>query len=292
MSRAPRSRRKAAAPSAPAITLPVPAPLLRRGLALGLGGVLVAGGIIAAALARLPDKALEATRLATAEAGFQIRHVEISGNREMPRLKVYEAVLAGPDNALLAADLANMRQRLRAHPWVADASVSRRLPDTLVVRITERRPVALWQNHGEFRLIDISGRVLASKDLSRFARLPLVVGEGANTRVREMLQISNAAGPLAGQIEAGVLVGSRRWNIRFKSGETLALPDTPANARAAMLRFARLESGLDPAQKLLGGRYERFDMRLPGQITIGGPAIKDALDAAAKAARQQKPATI
>ena len=161
MSRAPRSRRKAAAPSAPAITLPVPAPLLRRGLALGLGGVLVAGGLVAAALARLPDKALDATRLATAEAGFQIRHVEISGNREMPRLKVYEAVLAGPDNALLAADLANMRQRLRAHPWVADASVSRRLPDTLVVRITERRPVALWQNHGEFRLIDISGRVLA-----------------------------------------------------------------------------------------------------------------------------------
>lgn len=289
MSRAAKSRRK---PAAPGVTLPVPAPLLRRGLLLGLGAVLLAGGLIAVLLARLPQKAMESARLASAQAGFEIAHVEITGNREVPRLAVYEAVLAGPENALLGTDLAQIRARLKTHPWVADASISRRLPDTLVVHITERRPVALWQNHGEFHLIDISGQVLISQGLERFANLPLVVGDGANTRVREMLQLTNAAGPLAGQIEAGVLIGNRRWNIHFKSGETLALPDTPASARAAMVRFAKLETGLGAGEKLLGGRYQRFDMRLPGQITIGGPAVKDALDAADKAARQQKPATI
>jgi cell division protein FtsQ len=284
-----KSRRKQAPPG---ITLPLPAPLLRRGLVFGLAALLLAGAFIAAALARLPQKTLEAARLATARAGFEIAHVEISGNREMPRLAIYEAVLAGPENALLSADLTRIRARLKTYPWVADASISRRLPDTLVVHVTERRPVALWQSHGEFHLIDITGRVLTSKGLERFASLPLVVGDGANIRVREMLQLTNAAGPLAEQIEAGVLIGNRRWNIRFKSGETLALPDTPASARAAMVRFAKLETGLGPDQKLLGGRYQRFDMRVAGQMIIGGPAVKEALDAATKAARQQKPATI
>ena len=283
-------------PASPAITLPVPAPALRRGLLLGLAGLVLAGMVIAAALARLPQQGLEAARLATAEAGFQIRHVEISGTQELSRLQVYEAVLGGPENALLSTDLVAMRARLLAQPWVADASISRRLPDTLAVNIEERRPVALWQRHGQFHAIDHQGRVLATRKLERFASLPLVVGEGANVRVREMLQLSAAAGNLADQIEAGILISGRRWNIRFKSGETLALPDTPTSAKAAMLRFARLEADLAEDQKLLGGRYERFDMRVAGQMTIGGPAVKEALETAAKnaaaAARQQKPATI
>jgi cell division protein FtsQ len=281
---------------APRILLPVPPSSLKRGLVLGLTALLLTAGLIAAALARLPERGLEAARLATADAGFQIRHVEISGTHEMARLPIYEAVLAGRENALLTADLAAIRTRLRALPWVADASVSRHLPDTLVVRIEERKPVALWQHRGRFRAIDITGRVLTTKNLARFAQLPLVVGAGANVRVREMLHLAAASGALADRIEAGVLIGGRRWDIHFKSGETLSLPDTPARARAALLRFAKIENSLGPDQKLLGGRYQRFDMRLPGQITIGGPAVKDALDAAAKAAaaaaRTQKPATI
>jgi len=291
-----RTTRKRAPARPPAVTLPFAAPTLKRGLLLGLGAVLLVGGIVAAGLARLPERSLEMARLASADAGFQIRHVDISGTHEMTRLQVYEAVLTGPENALLSTDLAAIRQRLLAMPWVADASVSRRLPDTLMVHIEERQPVALWQHQGRFRLIDIKGQVLAKTDLARFSALPLVFGEGANRRVREMLQLSAAAGGISDQIEAGVLIGGRRWNIHFKSGETLALPDTPAGAKAAMLRFAKLESDLSDNQKLLGGPYERFDMRVPGQMTIGGAAIKEALDAAAKAAGRQalaqKPATI
>jgi cell division protein FtsQ len=288
----PPPRHQPAAAPAPRILLPVPASALKRGLVIGLATLLLIGGLIAAGLARLPQRGLEAARLATADAGFQIRHVDISGTREMARLPIYEAVLAGRENALLTADLAAIRTRLQALPWVADASVSRRLPDTLVVRIEERKPVALWQHQGRFRAIDITGRVLTTKDLARFNDLPLVVGYGANRRVREMLHLAAASGALADKIEAGVLIGGRRWDIHFKSGETLSLPDTPARARAAILRFAKIETSLSQGQKLLGGRYQRFDMRLPGQITIGGPAVKEALDAAAKAAREQKPATI
>ena len=41
--------------------------------------------------------------------------------------------------------------------WVKDARVSRRLPDTLVIDIVERKPAALWQNEGRLALIDCRG---------------------------------------------------------------------------------------------------------------------------------------
>ncbi len=264
----------------------------RRGLILGASALAVAGLVIAGWVLDWPEQARQAVALNSAAAGFEIRHVEVLGVREVPRLKVYEAVLAGPSNPMLATDLGAIRERLRAQPWVADASVSRRLPDTVIVRVSERKPVALWQYHGRFRLVDITGRVLAARQLERFASLPLVVGADANLHVGEMLQFASAAPGLAEQLEAGVLVGGRRWNLRLKTGETLALPDTPDSARKALLRFAKLEADLPAGQKLLGGRFERFDLRVPGQMTVGGPEVQKALEGAAKAARAEKQATI
>ncbi len=274
------------------LALPVSAPVLRRNL-LGAGlGLAALAGLGIAALMGVPQRLLQDFVHWTADAGFEIRHVEVSGTREMARLPVYEAALSGPTNAMLTADLGAIRTRLLALPWVADASVGRRLPDTLTIAIVERRPVALWQHRGRFAAIDVSGQVLATDRLERFARLPVVVGNGANDRVRELLALAAAAPALAPQVDAAVLVGGRRWDLRFKSGETLALPDQPAAASAALKRFARLEATLGPNEKLLGGRFRRFDMRLPGQMIVGGPAVAEALAAAAKAAKQPKPTTI
>ena len=44
-------------------------------------------------------------------------------------------------------------------PWVRHASVRRVLPDTVVVEIVERRPLAIWQQHEKkFALIDEEGK--------------------------------------------------------------------------------------------------------------------------------------
>src|SRR3546814_11786253 len=66
----------------------------------------------------------------------------------MARLPVYAAALDQPSNAMPLVDLQQIRERLLAQPWVADVSVSRRLPDTLAIRVVEREPTALSQNPG------------------------------------------------------------------------------------------------------------------------------------------------
>ena len=274
------------------VALPLSARALRRNVVIASASLLAVTGAVFASLAGVPQRQWAEFVRETAQAGFEVRHVEIAGTREMDRMPIFVAALTGPSNAMINADLGEIRIRLLALPWVADASVGRRLPDTLSIQIIERRPVALWQHQRRFALIDITGRLLTTKGLDRYAALPVVIGPGANVRVRELLALTAAAPTLSDKVDAAVLVGGRRWDVKFKSGETLALPDTPAAATAAFKRFASLEAGLSEDRKLLGGRFERFDMRLPGQMTVAGPAVQQALEAAAKAAKAAKPTTI
>ncbi len=292
---APAPRRKAVASRKPApatLALPVSGAALRRNVVLAVLALALLVTAVVLTLMGVPQRKWQAFVRQTADAGYEIRHVEVSGTREMSKLAVYDAALSGPTNAMLAADLTAIRGRLLQLPWVADASVARRLPDTLSITIVERKPVALWQYHQHFAAVDVTGRVLTDRKLGRFASLPVVVGPGANLRVHELLALTASVPALSDKVDAAVLVGGRRWDVKFKTGETLALPDTPAAAAAAFKRFASLDASAGDEHKLLGGRFQRFDMRLPGQMTVGGPAVQQALEAAAKAAKAQKPTTI
>lgn len=287
----PRRRATALRPAAPprTVNLPMSRTRLLRNLAIGAGLLLLAAGSAIASLLGVPQRLWSDVVTGTAQAGFEVRHVAITGTREMPRLPVYDAALSGPTNAMLTLDLPAIRARLLLQPWVADASVSRRLPDTLAIDIVERRPVALWQYKRRLALIDATGKPLATERLDRFSALPLVVGAGANLRARDVLALLADQPAVARQVDAAMLVGGRRWDLKFKSGEVLALPDTPAAAALALRQFARLQAGGDG---LLGRGFARFDMRLPGRMLVRGAPVKAALEAAAKAARAQKPTAI
>ena len=250
----------------------------------------LAAAIGAAIYAGLPGRAWQATARAASRAGFEVRHVEVHGIATGPRLSVIAATLEGPTNSMLLVDLNAARTRLRALPWVADASVARRLPDTMIVDVIERRPVALWQFRHRLAVIDRTGVPLTADRLDRFATLPLIVGADANLHVGELLTLLTAAPRLAATIDAATLVGTRRWDLRFRSGETLALPEGEAAATAL--------SGFDAADRktgLLGHGYVRFDLRQPGQMTVRVAApikpVKPPVKAVAPSPAATKPAT-
>jgi cell division protein FtsQ len=268
--------------SAKAKTAQAAAPAITRQQMAVAGAVVLALALVIMIMAGVPGRLWGGFVQWTAARGWEVRHVELTGAREQRRLDIYAAVLNGPTNAMLATDLEAVRARLRALPWIADASVQRRLPDTLVIEVSERKPVALWQLRGKLAAIDISGRILARDRLERWNDLPILIGPGANARARDALELI-AATPLGRDMFAATFVGGRRWDLRFKSGEILALPDQPGQARAALASFARLDAkGPD---RLLGGRFTRFDMRLPGRMIVAGPAVAETLAAAEKARR-------
>ena len=242
-------------------------------VALILGGA-AALAWFAASAAGLP--ALAQYRMATlaADAGFEVRRVDVRGVKNMNELKVYEQVLAERDQAMPLVDLEALRGRLLALPWIEDARVSRQLPDTLVVDVVEREPHAVLRKADRFVLIDDRGNELEPIS-AKAARDKLIVsGPGAGKQVAALTTLMEAAPALQPQVREAEWIGNRRWNLTFETDQVLALPEGEKRAAAALVSFARL----DGTNRLLGGKVAAFDMRAADRIyfRIPGRARQEA----------------
>src|SRR5690606_16229068 len=100
----------------------------------------------------------------------------------------------------------------------------RLLPDTLIIAVTERRPMAVWQAGGRAVVIDGRGEVIEGADPGRFPELPLVVGAGADRAAADLLPLIEAWPRLKTRVEALVRVDERRWDLRLKDGGLIQLP--------------------------------------------------------------------
>jgi len=248
--------------------LPVPIEGVKRFGRYCAAGIVVAAVIGGLCALKLPQMAGIELGEAIGHAGFTVKRVDVRGIKNMDRLPVYSVALDQESTAMPLVDLEAIRAKLMQFGWVADARVSRRLPDTLVVDIVERAPVAVWQHQQKLALVDAQGVVLSAVKLEAMPeKLPLVIGPGANGHVGELAALMEAAPGLKPTFAGATWIGDRRWDIRFQSGETLALPEGAAAAKAAIVKFQRM----DATARLLGQGFLRFDMRVPDKFVVRVP---------------------
>src|SRR5260221_7727859 len=102
---------------------------------------------------------------------LRVLKVEVRGSHFLSEGEVRELLGPAVGENILGLDIQALKARLRASPWVADATVSRTLPDTLKVSIHERIPLALaeidrlYLMDADGGLIDIYGPRTAVFDL-------------------------------------------------------------------------------------------------------------------------------
>ena len=124
--------------------------------------------------------------------------IEVEGRTTTDTATILAALGAHAGTPILAVNPARAKEQLEALPWVRSAAIERRLPGTIYVRLVERTPLAVWQHDGKQELIDRDGTVIPVSDLSRFARLPTVVGGDAGAaRRRRLSSICWQASPIS-----------------------------------------------------------------------------------------------
>ena len=214
--------------------------------------------VFAANFIGVPKMATSAMAEGVSRAGFNVKRVEIAGLERMDRMTVYGITLDQHSMSMASVDLEGIRQKLLGYAWIEDAQVSRRLPDTLVVNLKERTPAAVWQHNQQLSLVDGRGIVLAPLTAENMPTdIPLVIGPDANKQSLAMSSLIARAPRLKPLIAGATWVGNRRWDLRFQTGETLALPEGEAAAAKALVAFANK----DARHPLLGKGYVRFDTR-------------------------------
>ena len=228
-------------------------------LLLGSAGLgIVKGGHVEQLTGALND-----TRNAIANSlGFRITEVAINGRKQLSQDEVLAVGGVNGRSSLLFLDAAAVRERLKANPWIAEATVLKLYPGRLQIDIVERTAFALWQQGGRFSVIADDGTVLEPYVAQRFLSLPLVVGKGAEARARDFLALLARYPQVKAVTKAAIFIGERRWNLRLKDGLDIRLPEIDvANALAALSR-------LDREDHLFSRDIVAIDMRLPDRLTV------------------------
>ena len=130
------------------------------------------------------------------QRGLEIREVQVNGIHHATKQEVLDRLALKPGIALHQVTEPYLVERLRAHPWIKDATVERIPPHTLAVTVLERRPAAVLRTGSGHVLSDEEGSVLSQLGSQDDPTLPLLIGLDAKSlgqgdaRFRETVQSS------------------------------------------------------------------------------------------------------
>ena len=199
---------------------------------------------------------------ATASLGFEVENVMIEG-RTYTDPEILKAIInVQKGEPLFAFNPAQAKQSIEEISWVETAHVERRLPDTLYIKLNERKPLALWQKNKKLKLIDQYGEVIPVTNLEPFKNLVIVIGENAPQHAEELFQTLVGEPEIFKRIESVGLIADRRWDVIFNNDLRVKLPEQ--DVAFAVSRLAKAQS----EDKILDKDLAGIDLRDPQRMIV------------------------
>jgi len=206
---------------------------------------------------------------------WRIDRISVTGTEHLAKSDVLALLDGLRGQSILRADLAAARRRLLASPWVADAVLRRRLPASIDVAITERRPMCIGRLGGRLLLIDERGAVMDEYG-PKYAEfdLPLIDGLAAPDRTEVDARRIDLATRVLESLAGRPDVARRVSQIDVSDAtDAVVLLDTDA----ALLRLGdrdfrqRIEDYLDlaPALRERVPSIDYVDLRYGRNVFVG-----------------------
>jgi cell division protein FtsQ len=126
------------------------------------------------------------------QRGLEIREVQVTGIRHVTQQEVLDRLGLKKGLALYQVSGPFLVERLRAHPWIKDATVERLPPHTLAITVLERIPAAVLRTGSGHLLCDSEGVVLSQLGVQDDPSLPLLIGFDAKALGRGEGQVRHA----------------------------------------------------------------------------------------------------
>jgi cell division protein FtsQ len=194
--------------------------------------------------------------------GLRVKSVTIQGASDMAQADIIRASGVYKDQPLVGVDLQAVRHAVEQVGWVRSARIVRLFPDTIVIAVTQRQTLAVWQHAGHTLVVDSDGQPIPEADPGRFPDLPLIVGDGANAQVSAILPILRNHPAVMQRVEALVRVDGRRWDLRTRDGGLIQLPAFGEDSALIQL------DQLDQKSRILELGFERIDLRDPEMVAV------------------------
>ncbi|HET6351898.1 MAG TPA: FtsQ-type POTRA domain-containing protein [Coriobacteriia bacterium] len=143
---------------------------------------------------------------------FTIKTVTVSGNHHLGEADTLRLAAVPADSTLVKVPRSAIRRRLMASPWVRDARVDRDFPQTLRIRLFERKPsVIVDQGGAKLWIVSADGYWLGKRSaeetglvqVTGLPKLPVKTGRKASSR--EVLNAVSIVERLSPELRAQVV---------------------------------------------------------------------------------------
>lgn len=211
----------------------------------------------------LPDRFAALPEQAARSLGLNVMRVTVKGGDTLSTREIMTAlrderfgsIIGRP---LMTIDPEALRARVEALGPVRSAAVTKLLPDTLHVSIVERRPKALYQDaEGQFFVIDSGGIIIREAEPTEYTELVTISGTDEPGEAIPFLLKLREHPVLFARTAGIIVVGDRRFDLRFRNGFVAKLPEDGVDQ--ALARLHSLEAGTGS----LAATLDYIDLRDP-----------------------------
>ena len=193
--------------------------------------------------------------------GFKIKNILIIGTHNLSEDYVINIINTQNHINILNVNLHTIYNKIIQNSWVEETYVERILPDTIKIKVLEKKPIAIWQNHKGNKLITINGDVISHANVNKFKNsFPIIKGEKSKENISTILKILETNKNFAKNIWSLTFINQRRWDLHFNQGLIVRLPSQ--DVIKAWQKIIKLQTNYN----ILNLRLTEIDLRNPEQI--------------------------
>ena len=200
--------------------------------------------------------------------GAKVQKILVQGASYSEHDALRDAIALTKGDSLVGYDASAARLRLEGLPWVKSAAVKRQLPSSVKVDVFEYQPLAVLEEGESYWVVNKDGHRIAEAD-ARFGTLPKLTGPAAAENAANLFANLVTYPHFSTQLFQANFVGERRWNLIFKSGVVVKLPED--DMPKALTILAQLEE----RRHVLAIPKGTVDLRLPDKIVLQLPEDVD-----------------
>jgi cell division protein FtsQ len=194
--------------------------------------------------------------------GFSAENITVQGLTHHQPEDVLTAIGMQAGQSLVWFSAMQAKENIEKLSWVQSATVERRMPNQLIIAVSERTPYAVWQKGNEYTVIDRAGIAMGDIAIDSLKGLPMITGEGANLAAPALLEALQATPEIQIRMQGAARIGNRRWNIYLDDGLKILLPEN--NVRRSLEQLAQV----DVDTGLLSKGILAVDLRDPAKLIV------------------------
>lgn len=192
-----------------------------------------------------------------------LKSVAVEGQFQfLPKDRAMQLIEKEIDGDFLQLNMDRLKSVLQTDPWVEHVYLSRRWPDTLVVKIAEQKPIARWDTNG---FLNQRGEIIRVQETDKLSGLPWLQGNELNAR-EIMMQYQDLSTLLRSrglEIIALKCDNKKSWRLTLKNDKEIAI-----GREQVMEKLRRFVNVYDKFLSSVWGDVKAIDVRYSNGVAV------------------------